>query len=120
MHITDLRKFVRCPKMYKLSLADESRHFPYFNINIDTDDSIIHKLGIENYYTGFVNEDNESTFRAFQQYSWLIRARFSYRNLRVRIPFLYPRPMNRPYVIGPRVCPALSKTEYTPMAFPSP
>ena len=89
MHITDLRKFVRCPKMYKLSLADESRHFPYFNINIDTDDSIIHKLGIENYYTGFVNEDNESTFRAFQQYSWLIRARFSYRNLRVRIPFLY-------------------------------
>ena len=88
MHITDLRKFVRCPKMYKLSLTDESRHFPYFNINIDTDESIINKLGIEEHYTGFVNEDNESTFRAFQQFEWLVRARFSYRGLRVRIPFL--------------------------------
>ena len=35
MHISDFRKFLRCPKMYQFSLKDNKRPFPFFNINID-------------------------------------------------------------------------------------
>lgn len=88
MHITDVQKFLKCPRLYQLSLKDEYKPFPYFNINIKTADSLIKKLGIYNYYEGVPNENNEDTFDAFKRFEWLVNARFVYRGLRIKIPFI--------------------------------
>ncbi len=88
MHISDVRKFLRCPRLYQFSLKDNQKSFPYYNIICNIDDSIIRKLEIEEYYLGKVNEDNEGTEAALNKYKWLVKARFSYRGLRVRVPFL--------------------------------
>ena len=55
MHISDFRKFLRCPKMYQLSLKDNKKGFPFLNIDIDIDESIKNKFKIDNCYTGTVN-----------------------------------------------------------------
>ena len=89
MHISDVRKFLRCPRLYQYSLKDNQKSFPYFNININVDESIVDKLRIDNYYLGRVNEDNDNTAEALKEHEWLLRARFTYRGLRCRVPYLY-------------------------------
>ena len=89
MHISDFRKFLRCPKMYQLSLKDNKRGFPFLNIDIDIDESIKNNFKIDNCYTGIANEDNEDSFKAMEQYQWLLKPRFSYRYLRVRVPLMH-------------------------------
>lgn len=89
MHISDVRKFLRCPRMYQYSLTDNQKSFPFFNIICDTDESIINKLNIKDYYLGQVNETNEDTLKGLSEHNWLVKARFSYRGLRCRVPFLY-------------------------------
>lgn len=88
MHIKDVQKFLKCPRLYQLSLTDDDRPFPYFNININIRKSIVNKLGIKKYYEGIPNENNEDTFEAFNHYDWVVNARFVYRGLRCRIPFV--------------------------------
>lgn len=90
MHISDVRNFNRCPKLYRLSKQDNDyRPFPYYNITANITESVCHKLGIIDYYEGKPNEENEDTFKAFENYSWLVNSRFVYRGLRVRVPFLH-------------------------------
>ena len=89
MHISDIKNYLRCPRLYQLSLQDEYRPFPYFNINIDVDESIRKKLDIDRYYEGIANDNNENTLRAFREYDWLLKCRFMYRGLRVRVPVLF-------------------------------
>ena len=90
MHISDVRNFNRCPKLYRLSKQDNDyRPFPYYNITANITESVCHKLGIIDYYEGKPNEENEDTFSAFEKYSWLVNSRFVYRGLRVRVPFLH-------------------------------
>ena len=89
MHISDIRNYMRCQRLYQLSLQDEYRPFPYFNISIDVDESLRKKLDINRYYEGVANDNNENTLRAFEDYQWLLKCRFVYRGLRVRVPVLY-------------------------------
>ena len=89
MHISDIKNYMRCPRLYQLSLQDEYRPFPFFNINIDVDASLREKLDINEYYEGAANDSNENTLKAFEEYSWLTKCRFVYRGLRVRVPILW-------------------------------
>lgn len=89
MHISDVQKFLRCPRLYQFSQKDNTRSFPYFNIDINITESVIRRLALTDYYMGAANESNEDTFKAISQYNWLVNARFVYRGLRVRIPFIY-------------------------------
>ncbi|MBQ2213456.1 MAG: hypothetical protein II414_02675, partial [Erysipelotrichaceae bacterium] len=61
MHISDIKNYLRCPRLYQLSLQDEYRPFPFFNINIDVDDSLRKKLDINRFYEGIANDNNEKT-----------------------------------------------------------
>ena len=90
MHISDVRNFNRCPKLYRLSIQDKNYHsFPYFNISINTTESVCHKLGIIEHFEGKPNDNNEDTFKGLEEYQWLTNVRFVYRGLRVKIPFVY-------------------------------
>lgn len=90
MHVSDIKKFLRCKRLYKLSSEDQnSKPFPFYNICTDISESIKNKLHIDNYASGIVNETNEDTFAKMDQYNWIFNGRFEYNGLRVKIPLLH-------------------------------
>ena len=75
MHISDVRKFLRCPRMYQYSLTDNQKSFPFFNIICDTDESIINKLNIKDYYLGQVNEIRRQKYARRIYLPWIANPR---------------------------------------------
>lgn len=90
MHISDIKKFTRCPLSYKKSLdSTPVSHTSFFNVCADTTVSVANKLQIEDYAIGQPNQTSEDSFNIAQQHKWIFKARFNYRDLRVRIPLIY-------------------------------
>ena len=89
MHISDIKKYIQCPKLYQLSLCDNSEYFSFYNIDCDLDESIAAKLKIDNYLSGKVGDSNEDTFALIEKSNWIFRARLSYHGLRVKVPYMY-------------------------------
>ena len=89
MHVSDIKRFLRCPRLYHLSLENRLKFHLYFNISTDINVSIAKKLKIEKYYVGLPNQESSDTFLAANDYNWIFKARFSYKGLRIRVPLLY-------------------------------
>ena len=91
LHISDIKKFSRCKKLYYLSKkeTEPSEYFSFFNINVSIDDSISKKLNIENAYIGVKNDPTERAMEAMKDYEWLKNARFEYEQLRIKVPFMH-------------------------------
>lgn len=90
MHVSDIKRFLRCKRLYKLASEDkENRPFPFLNINIDINESLMKKLHIDQACVGQVNETNEDSFQKLKQCDWLFKGRFEYNDLRVRLPLMH-------------------------------
>lgn len=89
MHVSDIKRFLRCPRLYQLSLETKTEFHLYFNISTDIDVSIAKKLNIEEYYVGITNQESSDTLLVANSYNWIFKARFSYNGLRIRVPLLY-------------------------------
>lgn len=89
MHVSDVKRFLRCPRLYQLSLETKTKFHLYFNISTDINVSIAKKLNIEKYYVGVPNEESSDTFLTAANYNWIFKARFSYKGLRIRVPLLF-------------------------------
>ena len=89
MHLSDVKKFIRCEKLYQNSLVSDTNVIPFLNIHIDVCESIKAKLQIENYQIGLPNQTNSDTEDLLQKTNWLFRARFEYNELRVKIPLVH-------------------------------
>ena len=89
MHVSDIKRFLRCPRLYQLSLETKTKFHLYFNISTDIDESIAKKLNIEKYYVGITNQESSDTLLVANNYNWIFKARFSYNGLRIRVPLLY-------------------------------
>ena len=90
MHVSDIKRFLRCKRLYKLASEDkENRPFPFLNINIDINESVMKKLHIDNASVGEVNETNEDSFQRLNDCDWLFKGRFEYNDLRVRVPLAH-------------------------------
>ncbi|MDO4377605.1 MAG: DUF2779 domain-containing protein [Erysipelotrichia bacterium] len=90
MHVSDVKKFLRCKKLYKLATEDEnSKPFPFMNINIDISESIKRKLDIKDTLSGEVNETAADSFEKMNKCAWIFKARFEYNDLRVKIPLFH-------------------------------
>ncbi len=89
MHVSDIKRFLRCPRLYQLSLETKTKFHLYFNISTDINVSIANKMNIEKYYVGIPNEESSDTFLVAKNYNWIFKARFSYKGLRIRVPLLF-------------------------------
>lgn len=89
MHIIDIRRYLRCPRLSQLAQRQPVRGFPFYNLSTDLDSSIRRRLGICEFGTGFPNETSDESLRSMEQYHWIFRPRFTYRSLRVKVPLLY-------------------------------
>ena len=88
MHVTDIRKFNRCPRLYQRSQKEESSHFSFFNIPFDVCGTVAGKLHLEDYRTGVVNNTNADSFTLAQECPYVFRARFEFDGLRIKVPLI--------------------------------
>ena len=89
-HISDCKKYNRCHRLFVLEQNREKEPFQSF---VRLDDTIAdlaaQKLGIRECFRGERNDDPERALAALQNYEWLMRARFEYGGLRIKVPFLH-------------------------------
>ena len=89
-HISDLKKFNRCPRIFLLDQISEKLPFQNF-IRLDDEVTALaaKKIGAENYFVGERGDDPERAMKALLNYEWLMKARFEYGGLRIKVPFLH-------------------------------
>ena len=58
-HISDIKKFKKCPRLYYLSIDSVSEFQPYLRNDEELTTLIIKYLGIDNYYLGVRGDDNQ-------------------------------------------------------------
>lgn len=89
-HISDCKKFNRCPRLF---LYEQSAEKTEFNSFVRMDEEVTklaaQKLHIEDCFLGERADDKEIALRALNDYEWLVKARFEYDRLRIKVPFLH-------------------------------
>lgn len=88
-HISDIKKFKKCPRLYYLSIDSVSDYQPYLRNDEELTSLIIKYLGISDYYLGIRGDDKERVLREINNFEWFVKSRFEYNDLRVKIPFLH-------------------------------
>lgn len=89
-HISDVKKYLRCPKLFWLSENEETLPFNSF-VRLDEEVTTLacEKLGVENYFLGTRGDEPQKTLDAMNKMEWIVKGRFEYKQLRVKIPFLH-------------------------------
>ncbi|MEA5026508.1 MAG: DUF2779 domain-containing protein [Erysipelotrichaceae bacterium] len=90
IHISDVNNYLQCKHLYLKTLSSDKPKFQQF-IHKDETLSLIgtRKLGIKEAFFGQRGDPNEAAFAAMKEFEWLIKARFEYMELRVKIPFMH-------------------------------
>ncbi|MCH4207787.1 MAG: DUF2779 domain-containing protein [Solobacterium sp.] len=90
-HISDCKKFNRCPRLFLQSRQEETHplYQSYVRLDEAVTDLAVQKLGIKDYFLGQRSEEPEHALEALKTYDWLVKARFEYQDLRVKVPFLH-------------------------------
>lgn len=88
-HISDLKRFVRCNRLYFLSKDVHSEFKQYLRTDESLTELIIKYLKIDNYYLGQRNDPGDRFFTEKDNYEWFVRPRFVDKELRINIPFVH-------------------------------
>ena len=89
-HISDCKKYNRCPKLYwKDKMNDNKDYQQYVRLDEQITNLAVQKLKIKDYFLGERNDPKERALNALNSFSWLVKARFQYKTLRVKVPFLH-------------------------------
>lgn len=89
-HISDCKKYTRCPHLYLRELAAPKREFqPFVRLDEEITALAAEKLGVKNEFKGQKGDSPTLALEAMQQYDWLVKARFEYLQLRIKVPFLH-------------------------------
>lgn len=94
-HISDYKKYKRCSRLFLLSKNEieliRSRSFVRLDESITDLASKKLKVNQKNCFIGESNDAPELALKAMNHKRWLIKARFEYDCLRVKVPFLKRR-----------------------------
>lgn len=88
-HISDLKKFSKCPRLYFLDAEAEKSFQPYLRSDESYVDLLKDKLKINECFFGKVGDSANKFFDAKDKYEWFINARFESGDLRIKAPFLH-------------------------------
>lgn len=89
-HISDCKKYNRCQRLFYLDqTADKETFHPFVRLDEQVSDLVSVKLGIEDPFTGARGDDPQKALDALKTHDWLIKARFEYGLLRIKVPFLH-------------------------------
>lgn len=89
-HISDCKKFTRCPRLYLYDLeVDKEEYHPFVRLDEKVSDLAMKKLNVKDYFLGSIGDDISLSKEALKTKEWLVKARFEYKDLRVKVPFLH-------------------------------
>lgn len=88
-HVSDFKKYERCPNMFLLSRKEKKPFTPFINYNMSMMELCQELLMVKDPFVGEANDDPSRAIEALQSSTWLINARFAYEELRVKIPLMY-------------------------------
>lgn len=90
-HISDVKKFTRCPRLYVNEKNAPRREYqPFVRLDEEVTSLVAEKLHIHgNFFLGQKGDDPQKALTAMQDAQWLMKARFEYKQLRVKVPFLH-------------------------------
>lgn len=89
-HISDVKKYLRCPKLFWLSHYEEPLPFNSF-VRLDEAVTTLacEKLGITDCFLGARGDEASLALKAMENNEWIVKGRFEAKQLRVKIPFLH-------------------------------
>ena len=88
-HISDLKKFTRCPRFYFLDVDSDNVFNPYLRSDDSFIDLLKDKLGIKECFTGKVGDSTDLFFKNINKHEWFIMPRFELGKLRIKVPVLH-------------------------------
>ena len=89
-HISDVKKYTRCPRLFVYEQHAEPREYrPFVRLDEQVTAIAAEKLGIEKCFLGQRGDVPEKALAALKEEEWLVKARFEYHDLRVKVPFLH-------------------------------
>ena len=90
-HISDCKKYNRCPRLFLQSRQEDTRplYQSYVRLDEAVTDLAVQKLGISDYFLGQRGDEPSLGIEALNTKDWLVKARFEYKGLRVKVPFLH-------------------------------
>ncbi len=88
-HISDLKKYLRCPRFYFLDNDKDASFLPYLRVDESISELIKKHFRIKDAFEGQVNDPNSCFIENLNNYEWFIKSRFEVDGLRVNIPLIH-------------------------------
>lgn len=89
-HVSDLKRYMRCPISYFLDQKEEKKEFhPFVRLDEKVTDLAMNKLHIDKAFVGEKGDSAEKAMATKDKEEWLVKARFEYHDLRIKVPFLH-------------------------------
>lgn len=88
-HISDLKKFIKCPRYYYLTRDKAIEFIPFLRNEEDIFELVLKKYGISEFFKGKTNDKNDIFFNSATKYEWFVKTRLEYCDLRVKVPIFH-------------------------------
>lgn len=88
-HISDIKKFLRCERIYFYSKDENNAFQPYLRSDESINDLLVDYLNIEDCFKGVKNDKPERFINELNNYEWFSHPRLADGDLRLNIPFLH-------------------------------
>ena len=89
-HISDLTRYLRCPRLFRLDQDQGKAPFQQFlRMDEKITDLAMEKLGVAECFMGKRGDEPGRALEALEHNEWLVKARFEYHGLRIKVPFLH-------------------------------
>ncbi len=88
MHLSDIKHFERCSRLFWLCMHEPKPFVPFVYYNGSMNDYIQEYFSLSDYFQGQAGDDSEQALQAMEQYKVLLNARFEYQNLRVKVSMM--------------------------------
>lgn len=88
-HISDIKMYMRCERIYFYSKDENSAFQPYLRSDESINDLLIEYLGISNCFKGVKNDNPERFISEINNYEWFCHPRLTDGDLRINVPFLH-------------------------------
>lgn len=89
-HISDVKKYLKCPVLfYKHTHEVAQEYRPFVRLDEELTELACQKLGVEECFLGHRGDDKNLAIEALKNNEWLVKARFEYDKLRIKVPIMH-------------------------------
>lgn len=88
-HISDIKRFRKCPRLYYLSQINQPEYIQYLRNDETLTPLIKEYLDIKDCYEGCQGDPKDRVLKSIEKYEWFIKPRFEFDRLRIKIPVLH-------------------------------